>query len=238
MLAGLCNICDEYGHSNYDKLLSVLSEIEQKVGASLKEEKTKVLKQRFFKNQFSKVAEKHSSCLELCITHAFGFCRESHPNCCSDVVALAKVDKAAQDTINRLANTATKQKEVMNSHALYASHLWRTKHQADCHKFILNSLQPGDAVIIIDYKMNLELGVHLRECQRGWYGKRGISLYGLLVIAQVGATTKVSKVLDLWSEDIKHDSWFSQSAMDVRCGWLEKTFPGFSVYLFSGKLSV
>ena len=34
MLAGLCNICDEYGHSNYDKLLSVLSEIEQKVGAS------------------------------------------------------------------------------------------------------------------------------------------------------------------------------------------------------------
>ena len=79
--------------------------------------------QRFFKNQFSKVAEKHSSCLELCITHAFGSCRESHPNCCSDVVALAKVDKAAQDTINRLANTATKQKEVMNSHALYASHL-------------------------------------------------------------------------------------------------------------------
>lgn len=86
--------------------------------------------------------------------------------------------------------------------------------------------------------MNLELGVHLRECQRGWYGKRGISLYGLLVIAQVGATTKVSKVLDLWSEDMKQDSWFSQSAMDVRCGWLEKTLPGFSVYLFSGKLSV
>ena len=130
MLAGLCNICDEYGHSNYDKLLSLLSEIEQKVGASWKEEKTKALKhQRCFKTQFSKVAEKHSPCLELCITHAFGSCRESHPNCCSDVVALAKVDKAAQDTINRLANTATKQKleeelkKVMNSHALYASHL-------------------------------------------------------------------------------------------------------------------
>ena len=169
---------------------------------------------------------------------------ESHPNCCSDVVALAKVDKAAQDTINRLANTATKQKleeelkKVMNSHALYASHLWRTKHQADYHKFILNSLQPGDAVVIIDYKMNLELGVHLRECQRDWYGTRGISLHGLLVIAQVDATTKVSTVLDLWSEDMKQDSWFSQSAMDVGFGWLEKTFPGFSVYLFSGELSV
>ena len=86
--------------------------------------------------------------------------------------------------------------------------------------------------------MNLELGVHLRECQRDWYRTRGISLHGLLVIAQVDATTKVSKVLDLWSEDMKQDSWFSQSAMDVGFGWLEKTFPGFSVYLFSGKLSV
>lgn len=245
MLAGLCNICDEYGHSNYDKLLSLMSEIEQKVGVSLKEEKTKVLKhQRFFKNQFSKVVEKHSPCLELCITHAFGSCRESHSSSCSDVVALAKIEKVAQETINRLADTATKQKlqeelkEAMNSHALYASHLLRTKHQADYHKFILNSLQPGHAVVIIDYKMKLELGVCLRECQRDWYGKRGISLHGLLVIAQVDATRKVSEVLDLWSEDTKQDSWFSQSAMDVGFRWLEKTFPGFRVYLFSGKRSV
>ena len=219
--------------------------IEQKVGVLLKEEKTKVLKhQRFFKTHFSKVAEKHSPCLELCITHTFGSCRESHPNCCSDVVALAKVEKAAQDTINRLADTATKQKleeelkEVMNSHALYVSHLLRTKHQADYHKFILNSLQPGDAVVIIEYKMKLELGVHLRECQQDWYGKRGILLHGLLAIAQVDATTKVSEVLDLWNGDTKQDSWFSQSAMDVRFTWLEKTFPGFRVYLFSGKRSV
>ena len=118
------------------------------------------------------------------------------------------------------------------------SHLLRTKHQADYHKFVLDSLQPGDAVVIIDYKMKLELGVRLRECQRDWYGKRGISLHGLLVIAQVDATRKVSEVLDLWSEDTKQDSWFSQSAMDVGFRWLEKTFPGFRVYLFSGKQSV
>ena len=157
---------------------------------------------------------------------------------------MAKVEKAAQDTINRLADTATKHKleeelkEVMNSHALYASHLLRTKHQADYHKFILNSLQPGDAVVIIDYEMKLELGVRLRECQRDWYGKRGISLHGLLFIAQADGTTKVNEVLDLWSEDMKQDSWFSQSAMDVGLRWLEKTFLGFRVYLFSGKQSV
>ena len=103
----------------------------------------------------------------------------------------------------------------MNSHVLYASHLLRTKHQADYHKFILNSLEPGDAVVIIEYKMKLELGVRLHECQRDWHGKRGISLHGLLVIAQVDANTKVSNILDLWSEDTEQDSWFSQSAMDV-----------------------
>ena len=72
--------------------------------------------------------------------------------------------------------------------------------------------------------MKLELGVRLRECQWDWYGKRGIPLHGLLVITQVDATTKVSEVLDLWSEDTKQDSWFSQSAMDVGFRLLKKTF--------------
>ena len=103
----------------------------------------------------------------------------------------------------------------MNSHVLYVSHLLRTKHQADYHKFIFNSLEPGDAVVIIEYKMKLELDVRLHECQRDRHGKRGISLHGLLVIAQVDANTKVSNIIDLWSQDTEQDSWFSQSAMDV-----------------------
>ena len=132
---------------------------------------------------------------------------------------MEKVEKVAKDNINRVADTAAKDKleeelkEVMSSHALYASHLLRTKHQADYHKFLLNNLQPGDAIVTIEYKMKLELGVRLREYQRDWYGKRGISLHGLLVIAQVDEKTKVSEVLDLWSDDTKQDSWFSQSVL-------------------------
>ena len=124
-------------------------------------------------------------------------------------------------------------KEVMTSSVLYTSHLLRTRHQGDNHKFVLNNLQPGEAVVI-DYKMKLELGVRLREIQRDWYGKRGVSLHGLLAIAQVDENKKVSEVLDLWSEDTKQDSWFTQSAMDVAFTWLQKAFPGFRVYLFSG----
>ena len=87
--------------------------------------------------------------------------------------------------------------------------------------------------MIIDYKMKLELGKRTREIQRDWYGKRGISLHGCYVIAQVGET-KSSEVFDLWSEDTKQDAFFTQGALDVCFTWLERTFSGFAVYLFSG----
>ena len=43
------------------------------------------------------------------------------------------------------------------------------------------------------------------------------------------------EVIDVWSEDTKQDSWFTQSALDIGFAWLESVYPGFSVYLFSGK---
>ena len=79
--------------------------------------------------------------------------------------------------------------------------------------------------MIIDYKMKLELGKRVREIQRDWYGKRGISLHGCYVICEVR---------DLWSEDTKQDAFFTQSALDICFAWLEMVFPGFSMYLFSG----
>lgn len=44
-----------------------------------------------------------------------------------------------------------------------------------------------------------------------------------------------TEVIDLWSEDTKQDAWFTQSALDIGFRWLETAYPGFSVYLFSGK---
>ena len=90
---------------------------------------------------------------------------------------------------------------------------------------------------VVDYKMKLELNVRTRKIQGDWYGKRGISLHGFLAIAQVSETERRTEVIDLWSEDTKQDAWFSQSAMDVCFRWMEKEFPGFRVYLFSGEYS-
>ena len=60
----------------------------------------------------------------------------------------------------------------------YVGHFLHTKHQADYHRFVLDNLQPGEAEVIVDYKMKLELGVRTREAQQDWYRKQGISLHG------------------------------------------------------------
>lgn len=54
------------------------------------------------------------------------------------------------------------------------------------------------------------------------------------MLAKVSENEKNSEVFDLWSEDTKQDAFFTQSASDVCFTWLERTFPGFGVYLFSG----
>jgi len=99
---------------------------------------------------------------------------------------------------------------------------------------VLKELKPGEAVVIIDYKMKIELGMHLREIQWDWYGKRGISLYGFFVVVQTSEQQRKIEVLDLWSDDTKKDAWFTQSVLDIGFKWM----PNFNVYLFSGKLRV
>lgn len=128
-----------------------------------------------------------------------------------------------------------KMADAVSTHWEYLGHLLRTKHQADYYQFVQKNLKPGECVVVVDYKMKLELGKRTREIQRDWYGKRGISLHGFYVVAQLGEGGKTAEVIDLWSEDTKQDTWFTQSALDICLHWLETAFPGFRVYLFSGE---
>ena len=43
--------------------------------------------------------------------------------------------------------------------------------------------------------MKLELGKRTREIQRDWYGKRGISLHGFYVVAQVEVGERSAEVM-------------------------------------------
>ena len=82
--------------------------------------------------------------------------------------------------------------------------------------------------------MKLDLGKYSRETQRQFYGKRGLSLHFFFVIAKTEEGSRESGVVDLWCEDTKQDGWFTQSALDVGFTWLERNYPGYNVYLFSG----
>lgn len=73
------------------------------------------------------------------------------------------------------------------------AHLLHTWNQGDYYKYILDNLQLGEAVVIVDYKIKLELGVRTREIQRDWCGKREISLRAFLAVAQVSETEEEQK---------------------------------------------
>ena len=57
----------------------------------------------------------------------------------------------------------------------------------------------------------------MRSCEihHDWYGKRGISLHGFYVIAQVAVGGRRIDVLELWCDATKQEAWFAQLALDV-----------------------
>lgn len=243
MLAGLCNICDDFGYSNFDDLYAFIEEVCSHCpgcnGSTLIKDVRRY--ETFLKTKFTKLAQKHSPCLELCQTHAFSPCLEDHQAVSTDISAMHNVYSSLLESLESLSDESAKSdlnvrlQELFKVHYDYLAHLLRTKHQGDYYKYVLKNLKPGECVMVIDYKMKLELGKRVREIQRDWYGKRGISLHGCYVVAQVAENERNSEVLDLWSEDTKQDAFFTQSALDICFAWLERVFPGFSVYLFSGK---
>ena len=41
----------------------------------------------------------------------------------------------------------------MQVHTQYTAHLLPTRHQGEYYKYILDNLQAGEAVVVVDYKM-------------------------------------------------------------------------------------
>lgn len=57
ILAGLCNLCDENGQKNFEKILAIIVELEVASKQSLKDSNDMVLKyQQYLKTNFSKQA--------------------------------------------------------------------------------------------------------------------------------------------------------------------------------------
>ena len=70
---------------------------------------------------------------------------------------------AQLEKIESLPDPATKEQksrlsDFYDTHFDYLAHLLRTKHQSDYYKFALKNLKPGECVVVINYKMKLEIG--------------------------------------------------------------------------------
>lgn len=91
------------------------------------------------------------------------------------------------DDLPKKASFSKNWEQIVTNHKEYLAHIVHTKHQGSYYRYVLANLCPGEIVVIIDYKMKVELGLRPRENQREWYGKRGISLHGFLAIAQVSS---------------------------------------------------
>ena len=104
MLAGLCNLCDEYGHGNFDAMKQLVQDVASRcntiVSADVLERLSEHL--RYVKNRFRKEAEVHSSCLELCLSYSFGSCSNDHPHTTSELDSFYSTANAIQEAIQGL----------------------------------------------------------------------------------------------------------------------------------------
>ena len=127
----------------------------------------------------------------MCLDYALGDCQAEHDHVSSDIEKFHDLRKQITEAVESIGDQQKKAslskslKQVASNHEEYLAHLIRTKHQGGYYQYILDNLTPGEIVVIIDYKMKVELGMRARENQREWYGKRGISLHGFFIIAQV-----------------------------------------------------
>ena len=103
MLAGLCNICDEFGHGTFDSLKQLVQEVASKSGTIVASDVIKQLTVhfRYFKNKFRKEPETHSSAKEPCLTYAFGSCSKDHSHTSAELdsffATIDSIEKGVQD---------------------------------------------------------------------------------------------------------------------------------------------
>ena len=123
--------------------------------------------------------------------YGLGECTLQHTHCSSEMEKFYQLSKQMKEALEKVIDPQKKRtllksfEQIKLNHREYLFHLIRTKHQGSYYRFVLANLCPGEVVVIIDYKMKVELGLRTRENQREWYGKRGISLHGFFVVAQV-----------------------------------------------------
>ena len=105
----------------------------------------------------------------MCLDYAIGDFSAEHDHFSLNIEQFHEVRKQVTEAVERVSDQEKNVslvklwRQVLSNHDEYLAHLIRTKHQGGYYQYILNNLSPGDIVVIIDYKMKVELGMRKRE---------------------------------------------------------------------------
>ena len=104
------------------------------------------------KTKFSKLAQRHSSCLELCQTHTFASCSEEHQAVCTDITPIYNVHRSLLQSVESLSDESAKSdlkarlQEMFKVRYDYLAYLLRTKHQGDYNKYVMKNCSEARGV--------------------------------------------------------------------------------------------
>ena len=160
--------------------------------------------------------------------------REVHGRSCADCAAagglffsmrdLVERGKARNprdiETIETLDETTGDIEDYEKNFIAYRAHLALKRHEADFDEQELQNLGDDEILVVSDWKMKI-LAVYFRENQQLWFGKRGSSMLGFMVIGTAADGTRQVKFYMFFTDDGCQDEYSVACAKmllySVRC---------------------
>ena len=127
---------------------------------------------------------------------------------------------ANDDRFDRALEIQASMVECQTTFYSYLGHMVRSKREEMMRKKRREDLKEGEAIVTTDWKMKL-LAMMFREGSKEWYGKKGISCIGLMVLQRIPAALEPSTLgkstelkgdfmvsfYDLITDDPKQDAY-------------------------------
>ena len=114
----------------------------------------------------------------------------------------------------------------------YIGHEIRYHVQNKYYEESLEKLKANETIVLIDYKMKFQMTNHF-ETKSEFFGKRGVSILGVMFIFLSERKEMKSFYYDLVTdESIKQDWWMSASALEVGIKEFSRNYPNISKIKF------
>ena len=166
-MAGLCNLCTEFGAKNFEGLENLTTAIENHLSLTCNKMSDMRKRVKHFKgyliSEFPKNLQQHSHCS----THCINWYISPNPRCdqhdtsCYDCNERWDIFRDLENMINQTTNNENKTaqlnrlKEIQNNLSQYICHIVRSVYQRRQFHADVRNLKPGETVLVVDYMMKL-----------------------------------------------------------------------------------